>query len=290
MQEHHFRSGWLWSALGASLAVVGIVVWATQPDPPTCDATPTISEEPSPTRIPFATSSSGFARQTSGPSVPGEARYYSLGSGVACSFPGLPPDGFYVGISTEEYGYGDLCGGYLDVRGPHGAVRVLIADHCPGCAPGQLDLSTAAFDQIAERAHGVADIRYSAVRDPIPAPELSYAVKPDSSAEWLAILFSGTGNPLRQVAIRAAAGGAWRQLIRGMDNYWTIAGAGAGPFVVRVTDIYGHEAELWGITPGSETGMTGIRLYTVAPPAPPAPAEIPTQYDENQTTLSGCRT
>jgi expansin (peptidoglycan-binding protein) len=203
------------------------------------------------------------------PAQPGEARYYALGPGVACSLPNLPLDGFYVGISTTEYGRADLCGGYLDVHGPRGDVRVLIADRCPGCAPGQLDLSTAAFEQVADRSDGVAQIRYTVVRDPIPAPEVAYQVKPDSSAQWFAMLVTGTGNPIQRVAVRPSSGGNWQELNRGMDNYWTISGAGAGPFDAQVVDIQGHQVGIFGIAIEPGRKSTGARLYAESVPEPP---------------------
>lgn len=222
----------------------------------------------------------------------GEARYYSFGPGPACSFAGLPTNGFYVGVSTREYGHADLCGAYLDVHGPRGDVRVLIADRCPGCAPGQLDLSTAAFEQIADRSDGVAQIRYSVVRDPLPAPELIYELKPDSSPSWLAMLVTGSGNPIQRVALRSAADGPWHELNRGMDNYWTISGAGPGPFSAQVTDVRGHQVEITRISLEQGERYTGLSLYTEPVPEPlPAPTpEITNTTPQQPSSIAatGC--
>ncbi|MEV0247860.1 expansin EXLX1 family cellulose-binding protein [Nocardia sp. NPDC050712] len=295
--------------LGALLAVVGVVVWVARPEPVACGAARTATDTMATTQVAFPPSSSGVATKrtttpppTAAPSaaVPGEARYYSFTPSVACSYPDLPLDGFYAGISTHEYGTADLCGAFLDVHGPNGDVRVLIADRCPGCSPGQLDLSTAAFERIADPTHGVADIRYSVVRDPDPAPEMIYEVKPDSSASWLAILFSNTGNPLHQVAIRASDADDWRPLTRGPDNHWTISGAGEGPFAVRVTDLYDQTTEIYGLTLDPGPHQTGARLYTNEPPpvepaqpivtpaAPTLPPPTPAQANTGQA-LAECR-
>ncbi|MFD0363325.1 expansin EXLX1 family cellulose-binding protein [Nocardia sp. GCM10030253] len=262
------------------VAVVGVVVWVSRPEPASCGTTPTVGENLTTARIPVAISSSGLAARHSAPppdpDLPGVARYYAFRQGVACSFPDLPSDGFYVGMSTQEYGTADLCGAYLDVHGPRGDVRVLIADRCPGCAPGQLDLSTAAFAQIAEQSDGVAQVGYTVVRDPDPAPELFYEVKSDSSAQWLAILVSGSGNPIQRVAIRPTTGGGWQELNRGMDNYWTISDAGPGPFSARVVDVYGHQVEVSGISLEPGQRYTGARLYSVEPVTAPSTAVAPT--------------
>jgi expansin (peptidoglycan-binding protein) len=284
------------------IAVVGVVVWVTRPDPASCDATHTVADSGTSSRLPLPARSSGIVNRhtvdASVPAKPGEARFYAFGPEVSCSIPGLSLDGFYGGVSTEEYGHADLCGAYLDVYGPRGDVRVLIADRCPGCGPGQLDLSTAAFEQIADRSDGVAQVRYTVVRDPNPPPELSYEIKPDASADWFAMLVTGSGNPIQRVAIRHATGGRWQELNRGMDNYWTLTGAGQGPFAARVTDVLGHQVEVSGISLAPGQRFTGSRLYTVeqaggstmvealtTAPTPPAP----TQPRQTEGQVSGCK-
>lgn len=296
IKQQHFRPGWLWSSVGVMSAVVAVVLWHARPEhQPSCTAAQTVPDTGATSRIMVATSSTGLANRhpadPSPPTKPGEARYYSFGPGVACSFGGLPLDGFYVGISTAEYHRADLCGAYLDVHGPRGDVRVLIADRCPGCAAGQLDLSTAAFEQIADRSDGVARIRYTMVRDPAPAPELIYELKPDSSADWLAVLVSGSGNPIQRIALRSALGGPWRELNRGMDNYWTISGAGPGPFEARVTDIHGNQAQISGIFLERGPRYTGMRLYAEPTPEPqPAPTTVVTTTPQPPTSVAatGC--
>ncbi|MCP2315177.1 Pollen allergen [Nocardia amikacinitolerans] len=284
--------GWVWASVGAVIAVVGVAVWAARPEAVACESSADGGVQTLPTWSPATGGSSGVAARhwPPLPPMPGEARYYSSRSTVACSFEDLPADGLYAGLSTAEFGRADLCGGHLDVRGPRGAVRVLVADRCPGCAPGQLDLSTAAFDRIADRADGVAQISYRLVRDPEPAPELGYVVKPDSTAGWFALLITGTGNPIRQVAMRGVASEEWRDLTRGMDNYWTLVGGGSGPFVARITDAYGHEAEIVGVTPDSGEQRTGVRLYTAQPvdPVPVAPPAASTVRAEPSVMPSLC--
>ncbi|KAI0765401.1 plant expansin, partial [Fomes fomentarius] len=53
-----------------------------------------------------------------------------------------------------------LCGRQVRVTGPDGrTVTVSVADTCPSCGPGSIDLSPAAFQQLASldvgRLHGV---------------------------------------------------------------------------------------------------------------------------------------
>ncbi|MFI9508305.1 expansin EXLX1 family cellulose-binding protein [Nocardia sp. NPDC052566] len=280
--------------------MAGAVVWLTHPEPDRCEAAPAVTQPPtSPPMLapPVATQASPLPTVEPQPVVAGEARYYAFSSGVACSYEPLPLDGFYVGMSTPEYGRAEPCGAVLDIHGPRGDVRALVVDRCPGCAPGQLDLSTAAYDQIADRHDGVAKITYSVVRNPDPPPELHYEVKPDASPEWFAILFTGTGNPLREAAIRPADGGPWQDLTRGMDNYWTVSGAGGGPFAARVTDIHGNQAEVFGISLEPGLRPTGAHLYLVPPPPTSslAPITSPSSFaaapkpQPGVTRPTGCR-
>ena len=54
-----------------------------------------------------------------------------------------------------------MCGRQMLVTGPDGKqVTVTVADTCPGCAPGSVDLTPTAFQQLASldvgRIHGIS--------------------------------------------------------------------------------------------------------------------------------------
>ncbi|WP_369640586.1 expansin EXLX1 family cellulose-binding protein, partial [Nocardia sp. JMUB6875] len=257
---------WLWTIL-AGAVVVGLATWWIKPQSLSCHAaTPTTTVITVPAAIP---PSSVIPQQIQTPAAqperePGEARYYAFSQGVACSLPDLPLDGYYVGVPTGKYDGSAPCGSYVDIDGPLGSVRAEVVDRCPACGPNQYDLSRSAFEAIANSTDGVAQIHISQVRDPNPAPELVYRIEQSSSPSWISILFSGTGNPLAQVSLRPESGGDYLPLRRGNDNYWSISGAGPGPFTAQVTDVYGHAAFVSGITldPG-QLRHTGIRLYEI---------------------------
>ncbi|WP_214415194.1 expansin EXLX1 family cellulose-binding protein [Sphaerisporangium fuscum] len=175
--------------------------------------------------------------------VKGQATFYELRSGGGnCSYLTPPADGLYVALSPGEYAGAAACGGYLDVTGPRGTVRVKVVDQCPECARGQLDLSRAAFARIADPGKGTAGVTYRPVRDPRVGAPLSFRVKEGSSRWWLALLVIDHGNPLRSVEVRGTDGG-WHKLARTDYNYWIASsGMGKGPFTVRVTDSRAHRA------------------------------------------------
>ncbi|MEV0002178.1 expansin EXLX1 family cellulose-binding protein [Micromonospora sp. NPDC050980] len=206
----------------------------------------------------------------------GKATFYdSKGAGGNCSRPAAPANRLYVALGPSEYAAGASCGGFLDVTGPRGTVRVLVLDQCPECAPGHLDLSAEAFARIADPVRGVVKVSYRAVVDPpLPGP-LTFRLKEGASRWWFAVLVGDHGNPLRAVEVRQD--GAWRVAERADYNYWLIAsGAGPGPYQIRVTDVYGHRATATGIRmlPGqvqrSTTRMYGAGPATTARPAKPS--------------------
>lgn len=271
-QQDHARSArpWLWATLTA-VTVIAAAVWAVRPDPSACrtpspdagprPATMSVPNMPYFQRIPIT--------EQVDPPILTQARYYEFGADVACSYPDLPTDGYYVGVPTDEYDGSAACGQYVDLYGPLGSVRAQIVDRCPGCAARQYDLSAAAFARVADPRAGVAQIGVSRVHNPSPSPDLVYRIEEGSSPDWLGLQFTDTGNPLRRVEIRSAAGGAGHILTRRMDNFWTISGAGAGPFTALVTDAEGHQVIVPGIVvePG-RSRHAGRSLYAPATKVP----------------------
>jgi expansin (peptidoglycan-binding protein) len=210
-----------------------------------------------------------------------------------CSYPSPPADGLYVALSTPEYAKAARCGGYLEVSGPDGSVRVKVVDRCPGCAAGHIDLSETAFARLAPLSAGRIGVTYTRLADPpLPGP-LSIELKPGSSRYWLGLLADHTGNPLASVQVRASSG--WLSLRRGSDNYWIASGAGPGPFTVRLTDTQGHQVTVRGIAlrPGA-VQATGTWMYRTGGDQPPAtprvtPPATPTAASAASTSPTATR-
>lgn len=218
----------------------------------------------------------------------GKATFYdSKGAGGNCSRPAAPANRLYVALGPAEYAAGASCGGHLDVTGPRGTVRVLVMDQCPECEPGHLDLSAEAFARIADPVQGVVKVSYRAVVDPpLPGP-LTFRIKEGASRWWFAVLVGDHGNPLRAVEVRQ--GGSWRAATREDYNYWLIpAGAGPGPYTIRVTDVYGHRATVTGIrmAPGQVQRST-VRMYGAGAPARSAkPSRSPSARPSPRPSVS----
>ena len=197
----------------------------------------------------------------------GNATFYGGGAGN-CSYPTLPADDLYVALGPTEYSASAACGGYLDVTGAKGSVRVKVVDQCPECAVGHLDLSRTAFAKIADPTAGDVPITYQAVHNPAVPAKLSVRVKEGSSANWLAVLIDNHGNPLTKVVVGSTA------LTRASYNYWLAEGGlGAGPFTIRVTDSQGRTATIPGIalSPG-KVQQSAVALSGTAAPLAAAPS------------------
>lgn len=211
--------------------------------------------------------------------VSGVATHYVLQGLPNCSYPSPPADGLFVALSPGEYDNAAACGGYLEVHGPDGSVRVEVIDQCPGCGNGHIDLSEAAFSAIAPLNAGLVDVTYQPLANPsLPGP-ISLLVKQGSSPYWLALLAMNTGNPLASVRVQSESGGGWYNLVQANYNYWVAqSGAGAGPFTVRLTDTQGHVVTVQGIalSPGVVQG-TGTSMYGAGTtePAPESPSTPP---------------
>jgi expansin (peptidoglycan-binding protein) len=212
--------------------------------------------------------------------VSGVATHYVLQSLPNCSYPSPPADGLFVALSPGEYDNAAACGGYLEVHGPDGSVRVEVIDQCPGCGAGHIDLSEAAFSAIAPLNAGLVNVTYQPLVNPsLPGP-ISLLVKQGSSQYWLALLAMNTGNPLASVQVQSQSGG-WYNLVQASYNYWVAqSGAGAGPFTVRLTDTQGHVVTVQDValSPGA-TQATGTWMYgadTTTGPAP-EPASTPSR-------------
>lgn len=127
---------------------------------PTEPAAPTTSKTTS--TVATSTAAATSAPTTgSGETFHGDGTYYDAGLG-ACGKVNTDSD-FIVAISQQRYNKqtpngnpnnNPLCGQKLNVSYEGKSVQVTIVDSCPGCSYDSLDLSPAAFSQIADKDLG----------------------------------------------------------------------------------------------------------------------------------------
>jgi expansin (peptidoglycan-binding protein) len=168
------------------------------------------------------------------------ATTYDTGTGDgACSF-GPTDDLMTAAMNHADYETSKACGAYVLVRAAGGAtVTVRITNECPlPCAPGQLDLSAAAFAELASPSAGRIPVTWKLL-SPADPGTLAVRYKTGSSRWWCAVQVLGHRNPVALLELRTASGG-WRQLPRTEYNYFLAEnGAGCGG-TIRITDIYGE--------------------------------------------------
>ncbi|CAG8642896.1 7532_t:CDS:2 [Paraglomus brasilianum] len=90
----------------------------------------------------------------------GDGTYYDPGIGTGSCGTLHTGDELVAALNAPQYGTfanpndSPVCGKCVEVTGPKGTVKVKIVDKCPVCKNGDIDLSPAAFDKIADEAVG----------------------------------------------------------------------------------------------------------------------------------------
>jgi len=256
------RPPWLWAAAGVLLvAVIGVCTLRF--------VTASCAAVAGPEAVPAAGSPPPGAPPLT-TVTRGRAYFYNPAPGPgACSLGPLPAGGMYVSLAPAQYDGGTACGSYLNVTGPDGTVRAEVADSCLGCTGGAIDLSRAAFSRIASLSAGIVTVSYVLAADPRLTGPLAVRVGATAPAAGLALQILSHGNPLSGVAVAPdgpVRGAHWQDLRIGPSGYWMASGGvGPGPFLVRVTDVFGHRAVATGVRllPGV-VQRTGVFMYPAA--------------------------
>jgi len=67
-------------------------------------------------------------------------------------------------LNAEQMGENTKCGSTAAITGPKGSVTVVFVDKCPGCNKGDVDLSPAAFNKIADPDQGRVPVTWEFVQ------------------------------------------------------------------------------------------------------------------------------
>jgi expansin (peptidoglycan-binding protein) len=195
----------------------------------------------------------------------GVATYYEATGDGACLFGPSPEDLMVAAMNAEEYENAAVCGAYVHVVGPKGAVTVRIVDLCPECRAGHLDLSREAFAEIADLPQGRVPITWQLVSPALDGP-IAYHFKDGSNQWWTAVQIRNHRNPVANLEY-LDENGRWAAVPRTAYNYFvqTGPGMGPGPYAFRVTDLYGNVLEDRGI-PHVENGtIAGAAQFPAGP-------------------------
>jgi len=192
----------------------------------------------------------------------GEGTYYAGDGSGNCSFPAGSSGVLYAAMNNTDYGAdGYVCGAYIQATGPDGSVTVQIVDRCPECATGDVDFSPEAFDAIADPVDGRVPISWKIVSAPVTVGNLQFVVKDGSNPWWIGFQVRQHANMISKV--EAQVGSDWVVLARQQYNFFlATSGLGAGPFTLRVTDVYGQQLVKTGLTLSPDVVQTSSLQFT----------------------------
>src|SRR5690554_5225335 len=201
----------------------------------------------------------------------GNATYYAADGSGACSFPKSPADLRVAALNPQDFAGSAACGACVEVDGPDGSVRVRIVDLCPGCEPGDIDLSAEAFAEIADPDAGRVPVTWRFAPCPADGP-IRYHFKEGSNQWWTAVQVRNHRQPIATVEIKAGDE-AYQQAERSAYNYFIVGdgGMGVGPYDFRVTDTLGQVLEDRDIPFSPDTWADGQAQFPVCDPALGAP-------------------
>lgn len=190
-----------------------------------------------------------------GASYQGLATAYDAGNGTGSCLYDPTADPMIAAMNVADYESAKACGAWILIHAANGkSITVRIVNECPApCAPGQIDLSRAAFAKLADLKVGRLPITWS-LQSPGDAGTISVRYKTGSSKWWCGVQLIGHRNPVASLEVRV--GGEWRKLPRADYNYFISAdGSGCGG-QIRATDIYGQQLVIDGIALSPNTAQS----------------------------------
>lgn len=189
--------------------------------------------------------------------------YDPVGLG-ACGLPAAPGE-LVAAIAEADWNGSQACGRCARVTGPLGVVTVRITDLCPAdefnplCVAGHLDLSRAAFLEIATEEQGVADIAWESVACEVAGPVVFY-FDPSSNPFFVWLQIRNHRYGIAKVEMRLA-GEDWTEVARSDFNAFTriLPSAAGAAMDLRVTDVHGAVLESLAVpfTVGVEIAASG---------------------------------
>ncbi|MEJ2044915.1 MAG: expansin EXLX1 family cellulose-binding protein [Reinekea sp.] len=197
----------------------------------------------------------------------GEGTYYQYDGGGNCSFP-IQSDIPTAAMNAKDYNNSAACGAVISVTNTDTrlSVTVRIDDQCPECAEGDVDLTPAAFEQIAALSTGRIPISWQYIANPV-AGNIKLFFKEGSSQYWTAVQLRNHRYPVADLAFRrTSSGDAYQSLKRQSYNYFLKEdGFGTGPYDFRLTDYCGQTVDIrsvpFSVTTEIDAGLQ-LPVYT----------------------------
>ena len=200
----------------------------------------------------------------------GEGTYYGADGSGNCSYPKTPDDHRVAAMNQADYSGSAACGACAEVDGPQGTLIVRIVDRCPECRPGDLDLGTKAFAEIANPEAGRVAISWRYVPCETQGA-VRFLFKDGSSQWWTAVQVRNHRHAITLFEYRMASA-PYKPISRTNYNYFLeAAGMGRGPFDFRLSDVNGNVLEETGIPLELDREISGKGQFPPCQPQDEAP-------------------
>lgn len=168
----------------------------------------------------------------------GYATFYNATGAGACSYD-TTTDLMVGAMNSVDYAGSEICGATVSVTGPKSTILIKIVDGCPGCSAGSIDLSPEAFALIADTSLGKVPISWYITASHVTGP-IVYHFKSGSSQYWTAVQIRNHRYPISKLEYVAPDGKFTKVNRTTYDYFVQPGGMGKGPYIFRVTDMYGH--------------------------------------------------
>lgn len=169
------------------------------------------------------------------------------GEGGHCGIPIEAGDMYHCAMNHEQYAGSNSCGTCVRILGPKGEVILKVADECPECKFGDIDLTTAVYPQIAELKDGRVKIKWQYVPCP-SAKDIVLLFAPGSGPYYFKVQVRDSFYPIAKLEYRKS-NGTFDIISRVVYNYF-VKQEGidenklkAGPYHFRFTSSTGQVIE-----------------------------------------------
>lgn len=157
-------------------------------------------------------------------------------------------DFYHCAMNHAQYDSSSACGGCVRIFGPRDEITVQVVDRCPECKFGDIDLSTEAFEKIAQLKDGRIPIRWQYV--PCDGgDDIKIRFATGSSQFYFKALFYNTRHRIARVEYEKSDG-TFLPIHREMYNYFVEQSgidedkSKIGPYTFRLTDSEGQQIML----------------------------------------------
>lgn len=166
--------------------------------------------------------------------------YSQLSSGGGkCELDGFTGDFGYASINETDYKNGLMAGAYLKVTGPKGTIGVVVVNTVPG-ESGVLCLDEKDFEKIADKNKS-GKVTWKVAALPTDEP-VSFKYGAGSSKGYFKIQVRNHRYPVKKLEVKQ--NGKYVDLPKQDNNCFVKEdGLGAGPYAIRLTDVFGHVIE-----------------------------------------------